>query len=236
MSKKERPAMSIKEQPFRSNLTESPHSPNGLVVSNAEIIPVEVVNNEVMVDSSLLHQALKSGRQYANWIKDRIQQCAFIEGLDFLTNLLKSTGGRRQINYIVTVDVAKELAMLEFNEVGRAIRRYFIEVEKQYRDWIGIKLPKLQKDVDLFTQRIGYDYAQLLRSVGCSTSKGAMRSRIQKNRQEFWKNVHGAWFVSDDFGKTIIAYAIARRWSNEKRKRHLAYESQKMLTEGGANG
>jgi len=218
-----------KEQNFSPNLGKSHEKTNGLEVRNEEIIPVEVVNNEVMVDSRLLHQVLKSGQQYADWIKDRIQQCFFIEGVDFFINLRKSTGGRRAIDYIITIDVAKELAMLEFNEIGRAIRRYFIEVEKQYRDWIGIKLPKLQKDVDLFTQRVGYDYAQLLRSVGCSTSKGAVRSRIDKNRQEFWKSINGEWFVSEDFGKTIIAYAIARRWSYEKKKRRLEYENQKAL-------
>ena len=202
---------------------------NSLQLSKTEVIPVEVVNNEVMVDSRLLHLKLNSGRQYADWIQSRIQRYHLEDGVDFFTSTRKSTGGRRATDYIVTIDVAKELAMIEENEIGRAIRRYFIEVEKRYRDWIGIKLPKLQTDVDLFSRRVGYDYTQLLRSVGCSTSKGAMRSRINKNRQEFWKSIHDVWFVSEDFGKTIIAYAIARRWSEEKKKRHLAYENHKEI-------
>jgi len=208
--------------------------PNGRMEGNAEIIPVEVVNNEVMVESQLLHQRLSVADHHRSWISRRIEQYGFVEGIDFRADLRESSGGRRAKNYIITIDMAKELAMLENNENGRAIRRYFIEVEKQYRDWIGIKLPKLQKDVDLFTQRVGYDYAQLLRSVGCSISKGAMRSRVNKNRQEFWKNIYDVWFVSEDFGKTIIAYAIARRWSEEKKKRHLAYENQKEISRSSA--
>jgi phage anti-repressor protein len=217
-----------------------------LAVRGRDLIPVEVINNEIMVDSRLLHHKLEIKTPHRKWMIRRIEDCLFDEGADFYTNLYESKGAqtklertnlsvqvwggdRRSTGYMLTLDAAKELAMLEHNEVGKTIRRYFIEVEKQYRDWIGIKLPQLEKDVDLFSQRIGYDYVQLLRSVGCSTSKGAIHSRINKNRQEFWKSIRGDWFVSEDFGKTIIAYAIARRWSNEKKRRHLEYENQKVL-------
>ena len=47
--------------------------------------------------------------------------------------MLKSDGGRPRKEYILKLDVAKELCMIENNENGRMIRKYFIEVEKRYR-------------------------------------------------------------------------------------------------------
>ena len=45
--------------------------------------------------------------------------------------------GTKLTEYYITIDMAKELCMVENNETGRLIRRYFIEVEKRYRDIIN---------------------------------------------------------------------------------------------------
>jgi len=202
---------------------------------STEPIPVESGILGLQVNSRLLHYVLKSGQQYSDWIKDRIQQCAFIEGFDFFINLRKNKPGRGRIatDYIVTIDVAKELAMLEFNEIGRVFRRYFIEIEKRYRDWIGFILPRLEMDFDLFGQRDGYNYIQLLRACGCSLESGRIRARIRKYRQEFWRNQAKDIYVSEKYGKTIITNAIARKLNTEAKERRLEYENQKALTEGG---
>jgi phage anti-repressor protein len=197
------------------------------IYAEQEIIPIEQGELGLMVNSRLLHKKLNSGRQYANWINEKINRYRFKEGMDFLTILLKSTGGRKATDYIVTLDVAKELAMVEENEYGRAIRRYFIEVEKQYRDWIGFILPRLEKDVDLFGERIGYDYLQLLKSVNLSTKSGSAGNRKRRNPQEFWKNNRNVLFVSENYGHNIIAYAAARKLSYETKLRRISFESQK---------
>ena len=201
---------------------------NNIWAKSQELIPVVVENNEITVNSRLLHRALDAQTHHRDWMRRRIREFGFVEGDDFRSILSESTGGRKAVNYLLSLDMAKELAMLENNNVGRMIRRYFIAIEKQYRDWIGIKLPQLKTDRDLFGKRTGYDYVQLLHSIGASTTKGAVRSRIDKNRQEFWKSIDGSWFVSEDFGKTIIAYMIARRWSGETRLRRLEYEQKRL--------
>lgn len=76
---------------------------------------------------------MKVGRDFTNWIKERIEKYGFIEGEDFSPVLAKtSNGGRPRTEYVLKLDMAKELAMVENNEQGRRARRYFIEVEKKF--------------------------------------------------------------------------------------------------------
>lgn len=93
------------------------------------------INNEEVnaVNARDLWKQLGSRQEFANWIKGRISEYGFEEGRDFLTNLSKSFG-RPSKEYIISLDMAKELAMVENNEQGRKIRRYFIKVEKQLRN------------------------------------------------------------------------------------------------------
>lgn len=84
-----------------------------------------------------LHAALGVGKDFSNWAKDRLKRYGFVEGEDYQVcspNLAsKLRGGHNALDYLVSLDTAKELAMVEKNERGRAIRRYFIAVEKQAR-------------------------------------------------------------------------------------------------------
>jgi len=96
-----------------------------------------------LLDARLLHQYLEVGRDYTNWIKGRIEEYGFEEGSDFLTrtaveeyspNPAKNRGrGRPTADYFLTLDMAKELAMVERTPRGRQARRYFIECERQWR-------------------------------------------------------------------------------------------------------
>lgn len=88
------------------------------------------------VDARTLHKWLKNGDMFANWIKKRIKTYGFVENEDFVSYLVKTKkpqGGRTSTEYILTLDVAKELSMVENNEQGRAARRYFINCEKALR-------------------------------------------------------------------------------------------------------
>ena len=88
--------------------------------------------NITAVNARDLWKFLESKQEFANWIKDRIEKYRFVEGKDFLINFSKSLG-RPSKEYIISLDMAKELAMVENNERGRQARQYFIEVEKRYR-------------------------------------------------------------------------------------------------------
>lgn len=106
------------------------------VIAN-EMLPVlENEKGEKFVDARTLHEKLMTTTKFADWIKRRIRQYGFVENEDFfslLKNEKRVIGGTTSIDYIFTLDSGKELAMVENTEQGRAIRKYFIEVEKQAR-------------------------------------------------------------------------------------------------------
>lgn len=80
---------------------------------------------------------MESKYQFANWIQERITKYGFVENQDyevFKENLKNSNGGRPQTEYALSVDMAKELSMVENNEKGRLARKYFIECEKIARE------------------------------------------------------------------------------------------------------
>ena len=85
----------------------------------------------LLINARELHQRLQVKTLFKDWIKRRIEEYGFIDGEDFSSDLSKSAFGRPSIDYHITVDMAKELCMLERSELGRQARRYFINMEKQ---------------------------------------------------------------------------------------------------------
>ena len=80
-----------------------------------------------------LHAFLGSQRQFADWIQNRISQYGFVENEDYIVDI-SATNGRPMKEYYVTLDMAKELCMVENNDKGRAARKYFIKCEKELRN------------------------------------------------------------------------------------------------------
>ncbi|EJR8415139.1 antA/AntB antirepressor family protein [Escherichia coli] len=108
----------------------------------SQLIPVfnGTIDNEIalLCNARDLHAFLGVKKVFAAWITNRISEYEFIENQDYilLSNLGKQTsgrGGHNRKDYHLTLDTAKELAMVERNEKGRQIRRYFIECEKKLR-------------------------------------------------------------------------------------------------------
>lgn len=103
-------------------------------------IGVETVQT---VNARDLHAFLEVGKDFSTWIKDRINQYGFIEGRDFIEvvaeagkNLAPQTrgakrGGHNAREYHISLDMAKELSMVERNEKGKQARQYFIEMERR---------------------------------------------------------------------------------------------------------
>ena len=95
---------------------------------------ITITTNEVGEPTVLgreLHDFLKVATPYDKWFP-RMVEYGFSEGKDFSTFLSESTGGRPGTDHLLTIDMAKELAMIQRTEKGKQARQYFIQVEKDY--------------------------------------------------------------------------------------------------------
>ena len=95
-----------------------------------------VIGGEEVNSSNLreLHLKIQSKQEFTNWAKKRLRD--FVEGEDYLsfdTIVKREKGATVRKDYIITLDTAKHLSMMERNEQGMKIRRYFIHMEKEFR-------------------------------------------------------------------------------------------------------
>lgn len=127
-----------------SNLPQNANNGNFVTVFHGDIDQT----TEMLCNARDLHKFLNVGRDFNTWVKDRIKQYGFIKNQDFVLvrqnggakhkttapqngGAKTGRGGHNKIDYHITLDMAKELAMIENNEQGRKVRRYFIQMEKQ---------------------------------------------------------------------------------------------------------
>ena len=124
-------------------------------MNNQNLIPVfngKISNSETLLcDARKLHEFLQIETRFNMWIQRRIEEYGFQENQDFLSfaqNCAKPQGGRKSTEYHITLDMAKELAMVERNEQGRAARRYFIECEKKLNEQTKTLIKKLPSKIN----------------------------------------------------------------------------------------
>lgn len=88
----------------------------------------------LLVNARELHERLQISTRFDIWIQRRISEYNFVENLDFIERSTLNNRGffkTETKDYHLTLDMAKELCMLERSELGRQARRYFIEQEKE---------------------------------------------------------------------------------------------------------
>jgi phage anti-repressor protein len=131
---------SVAAHPF--DIGEAVHKSNRSkqTMNTTTLIPTfnAVINDEPaqLCNARELHTNLQIGRDFVTWIKERIEHYGFVEGEDFILcspnpGSKKGRGGHNRTDYHLTLDMAKELAMIENNDIGREIRRYLIRLEKK---------------------------------------------------------------------------------------------------------
>ena len=128
---------------------------------------------ELLCNARDLHKALQVGRKFATWITERIKEYGFVENQDFIAiSQNREIGfGRGKNDYHITLNMAKELAMVEKTEVGRQVRKYFIQCERER--FIGIQhkaishliskeqADTIQRAVEERSQRTGEPYQKI---------------------------------------------------------------------------
>ena len=132
---------SIENQQIKSNKT--------------DLLKITENNGQPAVSARELHAFLESKQRFSDWITKRISKYQFTENEDFevFHKFMKNpSGGRPLDEYVLSLDMAKELCMVENNEKGRQARRYFIETEKRYQTERYNNLKK-EKKGETFTDK-----------------------------------------------------------------------------------
>lgn len=91
-----------------------------------EIIKIEEKDGRKAVNARELHQFLENKRQFADWIKQRIEQYGFVENKDFEVfhkSVNNSNGGRPTVEYALSIEMAKELSMVENRREGKNCKK-----------------------------------------------------------------------------------------------------------------
>lgn len=119
------------------------------------LINIQVKNNQQLVSARELHKNLGLTTRFSKWIDQNFS--GFEEGQDFTTvtavTEVQNNGGiqKRQLqDYLLTIDMAKELCMMSKTKKGKEVRQYFIKVEKNWNSPDMI----MQRALEISKQRI----------------------------------------------------------------------------------
>lgn len=129
-------------------------------------------NNDgtVAVSGRELHRGLEIETRYDKWI-DRMIDYGFEEGIDYVIQSEIVHGQKRartyeQTNHIMTLDMAKEISMIQRSEIGRKIRGYFIKVERQHTELAQTYGITTKDDMNELIEQLVSDKLDYLISTG----------------------------------------------------------------------
>lgn len=101
-----------------------------------ELIKVEVKADTQVVSARELHKGLKIKTRFNEWVSQNFKE---FEGeqdyMSAVTTADMPNGGVKHINdYILTIDMAKQLCLMSRTELGKKYRKYFLELERKWND------------------------------------------------------------------------------------------------------
>ncbi|HFI9169463.1 TPA: antA/AntB antirepressor family protein [Escherichia coli] len=212
------------------------------------VIPGHIGGRETnIVSAKALHKALGVGKDFSTWITDRISEYDFTIGHDYSVhktispNLGKSPNGaayskikqsgRPGKDYLLSVGMAKELAMVERTEQGRAIRRYFIQCEEE-----------LQRTVPEIAARYR---RQLKARISAANNFKPMCDALNMARAELGKTTQQRHYSNESnmIARIVLGGMTAKQWAqangitgeprdsmNTAQLEHLAYLESTNIT------
>ena len=170
-----------------------------------ELIKITEQKGVQLVDARELHRKLKVQTSFNHWFSRRVSEYNFDENKDyFAENQLLAKNGKKvhhrpRTEYFLTIDMAKEIAMVERTEVGKMIRNYFIEMEKIALQTI-IKMPK---SLNVYGME-ALPYVEWLLLHNYSVTSGQYHARIRKHPQHFYKASTGKWYINKAFAEQLL--------------------------------
>ncbi|MEY0428916.1 antA/AntB antirepressor family protein [Providencia rettgeri] len=188
----------------------------------ADMLPIirSDINGQLIngVSAKALHESLGVGRVYSSWIIGRIKDYNFVDGVDFITidtpvSVDQSSnneqwksgrgGDKRSKDYFLSMNMAKELGMVERTEQGRLIRQYFIKCEEA-----------LHKVAPTITKQLRH---QLKSRLKVASYFKPMCSALELARMEQGKSTlpHHYTTESNMLSRIVLGGLTAKAWAKQ---------------------
>lgn len=201
------------------------------LLNTQQLIPISTATGSPAVNARDLHAFLKNGDHFSTWIKERIDQFGFSEGTDFRSysaSADKPQGGRPSKEYALSLDMAKELSMVERNEKGKQARQYFIQCEQEFRKGKTDPLRILNDPV--FMRDLLLSYSEKVISLETSVSELTPKA----DALDRLENLDGAMCITNAAKvlqvrpKDLFAYLTQNKWTYRRpcSAELLAYQSK----------
>lgn len=115
------------------------------------------------VNARDLWEVLEVSTRFNDWIKKRLEECQAQESVDFVATQKKVDNiieKFQPVDFILSLDTAKHIAMLERTNIGRKVRQHFIDIEKRSQTRPATNNPQLAALRDLIDNLVALDEAQ----------------------------------------------------------------------------
>lgn len=171
-----------------------------------ELIKVIYENDRPTVSARELHAFLEVGTAFKDWFP-RMCEYGFLEGTDFSSFLSESTGGRPAQEAQLSIEMAKEISMLQRNEKGKQARQYFIQLEKAWNSPEKVMARALQiaentikrLDLDITRMRPKEIFADAVGTAHTSILIGDLAKLIKQNDVELGQKRLFAWLRENGY-------------------------------------
>ena len=183
-----------------------------------ELIKIEVRNGQQLASGRELHKFLEVGTRYNDWINRIIEKYNFIENKDFITITQKrvtAQGNETEFDdHLMTIAMAKEIAMVANTEKGKEARIYFIKCEEAWNspEMILARANQIQshmiedytKKIELLENKVKEDKPKVLFADSVATSKtsilvGDLAKIIKQNGIDIGQKRLFTWLRDNGF-------------------------------------
>lgn len=191
-----------KEELFQYGLSENEIT---TILDYQALLPVlQSVGDNGTVNARDLHKQLNNGWKFTDWIENRIKSYRLIKDVDYFTISRKYeidgfTESKDILDYILTLDCAKQLAMVERTDIGALVRRYFITIEKAFKN------------------RTNWNKNRKNTLINCKELKGALITKREKllNSVPEWMTNGNLYLTEFSLLNSVILGMSATQYRNE---------------------
>jgi len=171
-----------------------------------ELIKVDYQNEQPTVSARDLHEFLEIKTAFKDWFP-RMCEYGFSEGVDFCSFLSQSTGGRPGHDAQLTIDMAKEICMIQRSEKGKQARQYFLQLERDWNSPEKVMARALQiadRKVRQLEAKVEQDRPKVLFAEAVATSSssilvGALAKILRQNGVDIGQNRLFEWMRKNGY-------------------------------------